>query len=138
RYALELPLDRPPPERRVDAIVEVDAHARGPQLARQRRCSLAGATLVAHEQDRDLDGREAGRDAQAGVVAVAHDQRADEPGGEPPRRLPGMLLLAGLIEELGVEDSGEVLAQLVARAHLQRLAVAHHRLAGVAGVGARE
>ena len=37
-----------------------------------------------------------------------------------------------------VERLGEVLAQLVAGAHLQRLAVAHHPLEGVGGVGAGE
>src|SRR3989442_1640196 len=70
--------------------------------------------------------REARRDAQAVVVAVAHDQAADHAGADAPRGLPRVLALAAVGEVLDVERLGEVLPELVRRAHLQGLAVAHH------------
>jgi hypothetical protein len=91
---------------------------------------LAHALAVLDDQDEDLNGREPRRHPQAVVVAVAHDQAADHPGGRAPGRLPGVLAAALGGGELHVERLGEVLAQLVAGAHLQRLAVAHHPLAG--------
>ena len=49
-----------------------------------------------------------------------------------------MLFVPGFVEEGDVEDAGEVLPELVARSHLQRLAVAHHCFAGPGGGGPRE
>ena len=57
---------------------------------------------------------------------------------DAPRRGPRGLLRAVVVEELDVERPGEVLAELVAGAHLQRLAVAHHRLERERVVGAGE
>ena len=56
---------------------------------------------------------------------------------DAPRRGPRGLLRARVVEELDAERAGEVLAELVARAHLQRLAVAHHRFERQRVVGAR-
>src|SRR5258708_5672553 len=69
------------------------------------------------------------REARAVVVAVGHDHRAQETRRHAPRRLPNELFLAGRVEVVGVEHLGEVLTELVARAHLQGLAVAHHAFA---------
>ena len=57
---------------------------------------------------------------------MRHDQSADHAGRRSPRGGPRGLLRAGVVEELDAEGAGEVLAELVARGHLQRLAVAHH------------
>ena len=101
------------------------------------RRHLPGAVLVADAHHHRLDVGEARGHPQAPVVAVTHDEPADHPGGGAPRRGPAQLLLAVGVEVLDVEGLGEVLAQLVAGAHLQGLAVAHHGLArhGVDGAG---
>ena len=109
--------------------VSISVRTSTPLSSRASRSAASRrAVLAPHEQHDDLDRSEPGRDAQPGVVAVAHDQPADHPGGRAPRGLPHVLERARLGRVLGVEHLGEVLAELVARAHLQRLAVAHHRL----------
>ena len=62
---------------------------------------------------------------------MGHDDRADHAGGNAPAGRPGELLIAIGILELDLERLGEVLAEEVARSGLERLRVAHHRLAGV-------
>ena len=77
--------------------------------------------------DDDVHRRQPRRQHEAVVVGVRHDQAADQARRDAPARGPGVLLLAVLIEELDVERLGEVLAEEVAGAGLQRLAVLHHR-----------
>ena len=85
-------------------------------------------------EDRD-DGRHVRRDPrredQPLVVAVGHDERADQPGAYAPARRVRVRLLLVPAEELDLERLGEVLAQIVAGAALQRLAVLHQRLDAV-------
>jgi len=85
---------------------------------------------VLDDQDEDLDWSEPGRYPQPGVVAVTHDQPADHAGGHTPGGLPDVRPLTGGGQVLHVEGPGEVLTEFVAGAHLQRLAVTHHRFAG--------
>ncbi len=59
---------------------------------------------------------------------VGHDEAADQAGADAPRGLPDVLDLARLGLELDVEGLAEVLAEIVAGAGLQGLAVLHHRL----------
>ncbi len=137
-HAFELPVHDPAAERRVGAAVELGPHTRRRELGGDGGGLVAGAVLVAHHQDHDLDGRQERRDPESVVVAVRHDQRAHEPRRCPPRCLPDVLFLSGLVEECGVEHAGEVLPELVAGSHLQRLAVAHHCFARPGGGGPRE
>ena len=53
---------------------------------------------------------------------------ADQPRRDAPARRPGVFELVLLVDEFHVERLGEVLAQEMRRAGLQRLAVLHHRL----------
>ena len=108
------------------------------ELGGQLRGDRAGVAVGLDEHHDDLGRGEAGRHPQAGVVAVAHDQAADHPRRHAPRRRPAQLLLPAGVQVLDLEGPGEVLAQLVAGAHLQGLAVAHHRLAGEGVDGAGE
>ena len=91
-----------------------------------------------NRHDHHLDGRDARRQHEARVVAVGHDQPADQPRRDAPRRRPHVLqrLVAAL--ELDVEGLGEVLAEVVRGARLQRPAVAHQRLDRVGLVRAGE
>ena len=131
RDALELPVDGPAAERGVDPVVELDPHAGG---ARARRRSLPRrarhALAVLDDHARRLDRRQPRRHPQAVVVAVAHDQPADHAGRRCPTRSSSTAAAGPLgVEVADVEGLGEVLPELVAGAHLQGLAVAHHRLA---------
>src|SRR5436305_1381080 len=83
------------------------AHAPVLQLTGESRRLLAGAVLVSDDEDDHLYGRKLGGDAQPGIVTVGHDQSADHARRHAPRGLPGVLALARLGEEPGLEDSGE-------------------------------
>jgi hypothetical protein len=107
----------------------MDAHARVTELLRQVPAPREHVTFVAHRDHDALDVREPRRDAEPVVVAVRHDQAAHHPRRRAPRRGPCGLSLALGVQELDLEHARKVLAELVARAHLERLAVAHHRFA---------
>ena len=88
--------------------------------------------------DHDVLRGELRRQHEAVVVGVGHQQRADQPRRHAPARRPSVLVAAVAVEELDVARAREVLAQEVARAGLQRLAVLHHRLDRERAVGAGE
>ena len=90
--------------------------------------------VVTHDQHHHLHGRQPGGHPQPGVVTVAHDQPAHHAGRGTPGRGPAVCWLPSESRYSDAEGPGEVLAQLVAGAHLQGLAVAHHGLTGQ-GVG---
>ncbi len=83
-------------------------------------------------------GASLGRQHQALVVGMGHDQAADEARAHAPTGLPDVFELPFLVLELHVEGLAEVLAQVVAGAGLQRQAVLHHGLDGVAAQRAGE
>src|SRR6266540_1675002 len=89
-----------------------------PRISQSLNLKLGVAPVDRHHDD--LERGEAGRHDQPLVIAVHHDDRADESGGEPPRRRPAVLQLVTLIEILDVEGLGEVLAEVVRCAGLQR------------------
>src|SRR5205823_3291539 len=129
RGALELPVRGAATEAAVDAVVELDADAAGQQLLHGRAGGLGDGVALGQLHHDDLRRGGARGDAHAVVVAVDHDRGPDQAGRDAPRRLPRVLHLAALVLEADVERLGEVLRELVAGAHLQRLAVAHHPLA---------
>ncbi len=137
-YALELPVDAAPPETGVGAVVEAHPVPLGAHLVDQRHGRRANRFVVFDHHDHHLRRRQGGRQAQAEVVAVPHDEGPHETRRDAPGGLPHMLDRALRVGEGDVEGSGEVLAELVAGPHLQRLAVAHHPLAGPRPVGAGE
>ncbi len=61
-----------------------------------------------------------------------------EARGKTPRSGPAILLHAILVEIFDLERFGEILAEVVRRSGLQRLAVAHHGFDGIGVVGAGE
>ena len=117
------------------AAVEVDPDAFGGQVALDRvgRVEHAGALVVGpvDRDDHDLVLRQPRRADQALVVAVRHDEGADQARRDAPGRVPDVIELAGCGLERDLERPREVLAEVVARAGLQRLVVLHHRLAAV-------
>ena len=98
---------------------------------------LEHAFLVLRDRDdHHLRGRDVRRQDQAGIIAVHHDDGADDTGGQAPGGLVDVLELVILIGELDAEGPGKAVAEIVAGAGLQRLAVMHHGLDGVGGLGA--
>src|SRR6201987_4397356 len=67
-----------------------------------------------------------------------YDDGADRPRREPPGGGPAVLQNAGLIEGAYFKRLGEILAKVVRRAKLQRLAVSHHRFKRLRRVRPRE
>ncbi len=111
----------------VDAVQETAFPARrdAPHRLGHRRALVL---VLPDRHDDDLNRRQSRRKDQAVVVRVGHDQRADQARGGAPRRSPGILLAVIGGGVLDVERAREVLAQVMARPGLQRLAVLHHRL----------
>ena len=87
--------------------------------------------MACHRDDHQLGGRNARRKNKALIVAVGHDDRADQTGGHAPRGLLHILKGVVLVRVLHVECLGKAVAEVMARAGLQRLAVVHHGLDGV-------
>jgi len=59
---------------------------------------------------------------------MGHDKRADEARGDAPTRGVYVFALAFFAEESHVAAFGEILAEIMARAHLQSFAVLHQTL----------
>ena len=57
---------------------------------------------------------------------MRHDERPDQARRDAPARRVHVFQLPVLVEELDIRALREVLPQIMARAHLQRLAVLHH------------
>jgi hypothetical protein len=102
---------------------------------------LSRAVLVLDHDDDYLHRCQARRQTRPTVVPVDHDQRTQQAldvgavgldrthARRGARRgLPGMALLTVAIGENCAEGLREPLPELVAGAHLQRLAVSHHTL----------
>ncbi|MPM40584.1 hypothetical protein SDC9_87228 [bioreactor metagenome] len=81
---------------------------------------------------------DAGRHNQAAVVPVGHDNAADDAGGQAPGGLVGILGLIVLVGAGNVKGPGEAVAKVVAGAGLKGLAVVHHALDGIGGLGPGE
>ena len=138
RHALHLVLGELPAGA-VLGQVDLRADARGLDRLEQLLGLFGHARLVArHWDDHQLDGRDARRQDEALVVAVGHDDRADQAGGHAPRGLLHVLQGVVLIRVGHVERLGKAVAEVVARAGLQRLAVVHHGLDGVGLFRARK
>jgi hypothetical protein len=69
---------------------------------------------------------------------VGHDHRADQPRADAPARRVDEILLLVAAEELDLERLGKILRQVVARPHLQRLAVLHEAFDAVRRLRAGE
>ena len=102
------------------------------------RCQVVGGVGHGLERVAAADGHDdhlvrgqGGRQHEALVVAVGHDHGADHAGAHAPRRGVAELLDPGRVRVLDAEGLGEVGAEEVRGAGLQRLAVAHHALDGV-------
>ena len=88
--------------------------------------------------DGHLDRRKFRRNDDAVVVAVSHDQRADHARRKSPARGINELASSLLRLERNVESFREILAQMMRRSRLKRLAVAHHGFDGIRMIGARK
>ena len=134
RHALALPLEVLGARLHPVALVDLDEEAVVAQvlgdLVRGLEDGRALLVLAVDRHDHHVDGGHARRQHEAVVVRVRHDQGADQARGDAPAGLPDVLTLAGRVLEHHVEGLAEVLAQVVARAALQRLAVLHHPLDG--------
>ena len=86
--------------------------------------------FVTHANDHHLDWRERGRHDETLVITVGHDQSSHESRRRSPRRRVAEFGRTGFALVDDVERPREVLSEFVTRGHLQRLAVAHHALAG--------
>ena len=112
--------------------IDLCADARRLDRIKQLLRLFGHARLVAcHRDDNQLDGRNARRQDKALVVAVGHDDRADQTGGNAPRGLLHILQGVVLIRILHIKCLGKAVAEVMARAGLQRLAVMHHGFDGV-------
>jgi hypothetical protein len=69
---------------------------------------------------------------------VHHEHPAQNARTHAPARGPYVLAFAILVQKGDVERAGEVLAEKMAGAALQRFAIGHERLDAVCGVRARE
>ena len=87
---------------------------------------------------RHLDGGHRRGQHQAVVVGMGHDAGADEAGSGAPAGLEGVLQLVVPAGKGHVIGPGELVAEIVAGAGLQGLAVLHHSLDGIGGLGPGE
>jgi hypothetical protein len=133
-----------------DVVATVDAHTdvliaedgrgfEGWNQARDGGIHRTGVLFRTPDGHHDhLDRRDPRRQHEAALIAVHHDDRADRPPAEAPRGAVRMAPLVVAVEEADVEGAGEVLAEVVARAHLQRPPIAHEGFARQGRVGAGE
>ena len=83
--------------------------------------------LVISNRNHDREvGRDAWRHHEAVVIAVGHEKPAEEARRGAPAGRVGVVAAPTVGLELNVEGLCEVLAQLVARRHLESLAIFHH------------
>ena len=137
RHPAPLPVKELGARRLPVAIVHLGAHVLGDAVRRLQHLRPLFVLAVDRHQHRP-DGRQFRRQHQALIVGMRHDQPADEPRADSPTGLPHILELPFLALELDVERLAEVLPQVVTRARLQRQAVLHHGLDGVAALCAGE
>ena len=109
-----------------------------PQVAAISDDRLVLGPVAQHGDDHHLPWRDRGRDGEAVVVPVDHDDRADHPRADAPAGRVGQLQLAAGVLEADVLRAGEIGAEEVAGARLERLAVLHHRLDRVGRDGTGE
>ena len=134
-HALHLPLGKFP----AGGIVRrIQLHAAELGKARAQLFGLFHhAGLVrGHRHNHHLVRRHGRGQNQPLVVPVRHDDGAHQAGGNAPRRLEGELQLVVAPGELHAKRAREPVAEIVAGAALQGLAVVHHGLDGVGGLGA--
>ena len=127
-HALQLPVGGPPAEAGVDPVVELGPHAGALELVTSSAASPApSSSLDQHTTDLDRASRGGTRSPASSPWAMIRPPtiRVETPHDVVQH---GCWWPVG-VEVGDVEGLGEVLAELVAGAHLQRLAVAHHRLA---------
>ena len=133
RHALRFPLGELPAQAELLAVVDLDSHAF--QRFEQPVDGFPddGLLLVGFRDgnDHDLVRRQARRQHQSPVVAMGHDDRADGPGAHPPTRLVYVFSRTVPRLKIDIEGAGEVLPQVVRRAHLEGLAILHHAFDGV-------
>ena len=78
----------------------------------------------------DLHRRELRRKHKSGVIGMCHDKSAYQPGTDTPACRVNELKLAVFILEFNISAPGKILSQIMAGAHLQRLAVLHQAFYG--------
>ena len=105
-----------------------DPHARGLQVVDQPVGGVARAVLVPDEQTTTWVAARRGGTTSPSSSPWAMISPPTMRVVTPHDVVQHELLAALVVEVADVEGLGEVLAELVAGAHLQRLAVAHHRL----------
>ena len=132
RNALEFVFGELEARTHVVAVVDLHADAFGLELrgnGLEARADL-GQLVVAlvDGNHHHLNRRQFRRQHQTVVVRMRHDKRAHQTGRNAPRGSPHVFELALLVDVLHVERLGEILAEEVRRAALQRLAVLHQRL----------
>ncbi len=114
------------------AVVKLRADACRLQLLIQLLARLHDAGLMRrNRQDDRLNRRDTRRQAQTAFIAVRHDDGANQARRRAPARFLRIGQLSFLILELDAVRLGEIRAEVVARAGLQRLAVLHHGFHGV-------
>ena len=94
--------------------------------------------MLGDGQDNNLNGCDGGGQHQTVVVGMGHDAGADEAGGGAPGGLEGILELIVPAGESDIVGPGELVAEIMAGAGLQGLAVLHHGLDGIGSLGAGE
>ena len=129
-HALHLPLGKLPAGLLV-AVIQLDAGILA-DLGGQLAALVQHAGLVgSHGHDHDLNGRDGRGQDQAVVVAVGHDDGTHQTGRNAPAGLERVVQLVVAAGEGHVIGLAELVAEVVAGAALQGLAVLHHRLDGV-------
>ena len=134
RHALHLPLGELP-ARGIVAVVQLHAGILADLLG-QLGSLLGNAGLVGCDGHYDhLNGGHCRGQDQAVVVAVGHDDSAHQTGGNAPAGLERMMQLVVAAGKGHVISLAELIAKVVAGAALQGLAVLHHGLDGIGGLG---
>ena len=112
------------------ASIHPDADARGAQHCFDALGSLEHNRPLfifpENGYDHDLYGSETRRQDQSPVIRMRHDERPDQPGRDPPGSSPHIFEPVFAVLELAVERFGEILAEEMTGAGLQRLAILHH------------
>ena len=83
-------------------------------------------------------GATAGGEHKAVVVAVGHDNGTDNAGGHSPGCLVRIAKLVFTVGKLDSEGLGKAVAEIMAGSALKSLAVVHHGLYGIGGLGSGE
>ena len=121
---------------RLVGVVHLDADICRKTVAKSVSGVENAFLLLLDRNDHRLNRCYQRRKHEAGVVAVHHDDGTDHSRGHAPAGLVSVDEFIFLIRVLDTERAGKSVAEVVARAGLQRLAVVHEGLDRVGRLGA--